>query len=445
MKSKKVKESRRSRRTDTKINNHTLYFRWNDRKVPVKKIKNYKDVFIVTETPFANMKKLKPEQIIMVKDLEESFFKFTSYYRHLFNIPVVAITGTCGKSTTKEMLKHILEEKYNVQATISSKNGGYFNLPYLMGIDEDTDVAVFETAVAKRGHMTESCKYFYPTIGIITMVDVDHTDTFRSFDEYLTEKAKIMEGMNNEGTLILNIDDPSLSSLDTSKFKGAIITFGKHKDADFKIKEYQHDSSGMNFCIEYKQSEFKGYIPGLGEHNVYNAVTSLAAAAILGVDLHYALKRLSSFHHMRSHFEIIEGRNQITVVDDTWKSNPASLRKGLETLSSIELPNQRKIAVLGRLVALGKYADEEYEKAGHLLGNSGIDVLITKGSIAKDFAKPAIEAGIDPDNVYHFSDVDEMKRFLDSFLIPDDIIYFKSGGQGQKDRDIDGVIDYLRR
>ena len=440
-KGKKIKTVTKDR---TKINNHTLYFRWHDRKVPVKKIKNYKDVFIVTETPFANMKKLKPEQIIMVKDLEESFFKFTSYYRHLFNIPVVAITGTCGKSTTKEMLKHILEEKYNVQATISSKNGGYFNLPYLMGIDEDTGVAVFETAVAKRGHMTESCKYFYPTIGIITMVDVDHTDTFRSFDEYLTEKAKIMEGMNNEGTLILNIDDPSLSSLDTSKFKGAIITFGKHKDADFKIKEYQHDSSGMNFCIEYKQSEFKGSIPGLGEHNVYNAVTSLAAAAILGVDLHYALKRLSSFHHMRSHFEIIEGRNQITVVDDTWKSNPASLRKGLETLSSIALPNQRKIAVLGRLAALGEYADEEYEKAGHLLGNSGIDVLITKGSIAKDFAKPAIEAGIDPDNVYHFLDVDEMKRFLDSFLIPDDIIYFKSGGQGQKDRDIDGVIDYLR-
>jgi UDP-N-acetylmuramoyl-tripeptide--D-alanyl-D-alanine ligase len=424
-----------------KIKNHTLYFHFDDSKVPVEKIKYYKDVFIVTETPFANMKKLKPEQIIMVKDLEDSFFKFTSYYRHLFNIPVVAITGTCGKSTTKEMLKHILEEKYNVQATISSKNGGYFNLPYLMGIDEDTDVAVFETAVAKRGHMTESCKYFYPTIGIITMVDVDHTDTFRSFDEYLTEKAKIMEGMNNEGTLILNIDDPSLSSLDTSKFKGAIITFGKHKDADFKIKEYQHDSSGMTFCIEYRQSEFKGSIPGLGEHNVYNAVTSLAAAAILGVDLHYALKRLSSFHHMRSHFEIIEGRNQITVVDDTWKSNPASLKKGLETLSSIVLPNQRKIAVLGRLVALGEYADEEYEKAGHLLGNSGIDVLITKGSIAKDFAKPAIEAGIDPDNVYHFSDAGEMKRFFDTFLTPEDIVYFKTGGE---DPDFEDVIDYLR-
>jgi UDP-N-acetylmuramoyl-tripeptide--D-alanyl-D-alanine ligase len=374
----------------------------------------------------------------MVKDLKDSFFKFTSYYRHLFNIPVVAITGTCGKSTTKEMLTHILDETHNVQATISSKNANYYNLPYLMGIGEDTNAAVFETAVAAKGDMTEACKYFYPTIGIMTMIDVDHTDKIRSFDDYLAEKAKLLQGMNNEGTLILNTDDPHLSSLDTSKFKGEIITFGKNKNANFRIKEYQFHSSGMTFWIEYKQSELKGYIPGLGEHNVYNAVASLAAAAILGVDLDHALKRLSSYHHMRSHFQIIEGRNQITLVDDTWKSNPASLKKGLETLSSIALPSQRKIAVLGKMAALGKYADEEYEKAGHLLGNLGIDVLITKGFIAKDFAKPAIEAGVNPQNVYHFSDADEMIRFFDSFLIPNDIVYFKS------DSDIVDVIEYLR-
>jgi UDP-N-acetylmuramoyl-tripeptide--D-alanyl-D-alanine ligase len=105
------------------------------------------------------------------------------------------------------------------------------------------------------------------------------------------------------------------------------------------------------------------------------------------------------------------------------------------------LPSQRKIAVLGRMAALGKYADEEYEKAGHLLGNLGIDVLITKGFIAKDFAKPAIEAGVNPQNVYHFSDADEMKRFFDSFLIPNDIVYFKTGGD---DPDFDDVIEYLR-
>ena len=425
----------------SEITSHTLYFRWNNREVPVERIKKYKNVFIVTDTPFSQMESLNLIQIIMVKDLKDAFFQFTSYYRHLFNIPVVAITGTCGKSTTKEMLKHILEEKYNVQATISSKNADYYNLSYLMGIDENTDVAVFETAVSKKGDMTESCKYFYPTIGIMTMIDVDHTDKIRSFDDYLAEKAKIMQGMNNEGILILNSDDPYLSRFDTSKFKGKILTFGKNKNASIRIKKFQYHSSGMTFWMEYKRIEYKGYIPGLGEHSVYNAVASLAAAAMLGVDIHYALKRLSSFHHMSSHFQIIEGRNQMTLVDDTWKSNPASLRKGLETLSRIALPSQRKIAVLGRMAALGKYADEEYEKAGNLIGASGVDILITKGFIAKDFEKPAIEAGVNPDNVYHFSDADEIKRFFDSFLIPNDLVYFKTGGD---DTDFEDVIEYLR-
>lgn len=171
----------------------------------------------------------------------------------------------------------------------------------------------------------------------------------------------------------------------------------------------------MTFWFEYKQREYKGYIPGLGEHTVYNAVTSLAAAEILGVDLQYALERLSSFRHMRSHFEVIEGRNQVTVIDDTWKSTPATLRKGLETLDRIALPNQRIIAVLGRISALGKYADDEDEKAGHLLDDLGIDVLITKGSIAKDFTKPAIDAGVDRDNIYHFQTVDGMNDFLIHF------------------------------
>jgi UDP-N-acetylmuramoyl-tripeptide--D-alanyl-D-alanine ligase len=388
------------------------------------------------------MDKLKSEQIIMVEDIKESFFKFTSYYRHLFNIPVVAITGTCGKSTTKEMLKHILEKSHNVQATISSKNADCYNLPYLMGIDEDTDVAVFETAVAAKGDMQEACKYFYPTIGVMTMIDVDHTDKFGIFDDYIREKAKIMEGLSYGGTLILNTDDPYLSTIDTSKFKGSIVTFGKNKNADFRIKEIHYTLSGMNYSFVRNEWEFNGYVPGLGEGNVYNAVASLAAAEALGIDLYYAIMRLSSFQHMKSHFEIIEGRNQITLVDDTWKSNPASLRKGLEALCSIANPYQRKIAVLGRMASLGRYANDEYEKAGNLIGILGIDVLITKGSIAKDLENPAIKAGIDPNNVYHFLEADEMKRFFDSFLKPSDIVYFKTGGS---DNVFDEIIHYLKK
>ncbi|WP_191991744.1 Mur ligase family protein [Bacillus aerolatus] len=372
----------------------------------------------------------------------EAFFKFTSYYRHLFNIPVVAVTGTCGKTTTKEMLKHILQKDFTVQATISNKNAGCYNLPYLTGINEETDAAIFETAVSERGDMMEACKYFFPTIGIITMIDVDHTDKFRLFQDYVAEKEKIMEGLNNKGTLIINIDDPHIMSMDFSKYKGEIVTFGKSKFAHLRIENIAFTENSMHFKIKYNNQLYDGIVPGLGEHNVYNAVASIAAALEIGMNMNTAIKRVASFHHLNSHFQIIEGKNQVTVIDDTWKSNPASLKNGLLAFKELAMPSQRKIAILGRMAALGKYAEEEYEKAGLLLKELGIDVLITKGFLAKDIAKAAINAGMDKKNVYHFSEAEEMINFLDSFLQPTDLLYFKTAGNDKVFKD---VIRYLRK
>ena len=178
---------------------------------------------------------------------------------------------------------------------VGSKNADYYNLDYLTGIDEDTEVAVFEAAVLKRGDMTDICKYFYPTIGVMTMIDVDHTDKIRSFNDYLAEKAKIMQGMGYKGTLILNADDWYLATIDVSKFKGEILTFGKSGNATFRIKDFEYGSAGMTFWLKHKGVKYKGYIPGLGEHNVYNAVAAISAAVSLDIDIPYAIKRLSSF------------------------------------------------------------------------------------------------------------------------------------------------------
>ncbi|WP_191991938.1 Mur ligase family protein [Bacillus aerolatus] len=422
---------------------NTLYFQLRKRTVlDGKKYKDYDDFYIVTDAPFVNMDKLKPEQIIMVDDVVRSFFKFTSYYRHLFNIPIVAVTGTCGKTTTKEMLKHILQKDFTVQATISNQNTGYFNLPYLMGIDDETDIAIIETAVSGYGHMMETCKHFFPNIGIITMIDVDHTDNFPSFRDYIAEKENLMKGLNNKGTLIINVDDPNILSMNFSKYKGKIVTYGKSKNADFNITDILFNESKMHFKVNYKGKLYNGVVPGMGEHNVYNATASIAAAIEVGININTAIKRLASFHHLNSRFQIIEGRNQVTIIDDTWKSNPASLKNGLSSLKKMSLPTQRTIAVLGRMAALGIYAAEEYAKAGRLLKELGIDILITKGFITKDIGRAAIHAGMKKENIYHFSQAEEMKAFLDSFLQPNDLLYFKTGGN---DGVFDEIIQYLKK
>ncbi|MDQ0218113.1 hypothetical protein ELQ35_01185 [Peribacillus cavernae] len=411
---------------------NTVYFRvkkgW---KLDGEKLKNYHHFYIVTDAPFLNMEKLRPEQVIMVDNLMKAFLNFTSYYRHMFNIPVVAITGTSGKTTTKEMLKHILQKDLTVQATISNKNAGCYHLPYLLGIDEKTDVAVIEMAVSRRGDMMEACEYFFPTIGLMTMIDVDHTDKIRLFENYKAEKAKLMEGLGNKGTLIINLDDEHISSMDFTKYLGKIVTYGKSKTADLRIKRINFQQNNMKYILAYKGQQYKGKIPVLGEHNVYNAIASIAAAIEIGADIEKSINRLATFSQLESHFQIIKGRNQITIIDDTWKSNSASLNSGLLTLDKLSIPFQRKIAVLGRIAALGEYADEEYEKVGYLVEKLGIDKLITKGSLAKDIGKAAVAAGMNKQDVYHFSDPQDIKNLFDELLQPGDIVYFKTGGNDE--------------
>ncbi|OES45506.1 Mur ligase family protein [Domibacillus iocasae] len=423
--------------------NNTVYFRvkkgW---KLDGERLKKHHHFYIVTEEPFLNMEKLNRDQIIMVADVKKAFLNFTSYYRHMFNIPVVAITGTCGKTTTKEMLKHILQKDFTVQATISSKNAGCFHLPYLLGIDENTDVAVIETAVSVRGDMMEACNYFFPTIGVITMIGVDHTDKIRLFENYKAEKAKLIQGLGYKGTLIINLDDEHISSMDFSDYRGKIVTFGKSKNAQFQIKDIHFDKNNMKFKVAYDDKVFKGVVPGLGSHNVYNAVASIAVAAELGIDIHIAIKRLISFSPLKSHFQLIEGRNEITIIDDTWKSNPTSLESGLRTLQKIPLPYQRKIAVLGRIAALGDYADAEYEKAGKLVYQLGLDKLITKGSLAKDIGTAAVAFGMNKQDVYHSSEPQDIINYFDKLLQPNDIVYFKTGGE---DEAFEDFIDYLKK
>ncbi|SFC71436.1 UDP-N-acetylmuramoyl-tripeptide--D-alanyl-D-alanine ligase [Bacillus sp. OV322] len=422
--------------------NNTVYFRVKKgRRLDGNRLKKHINFFIVTDEPFSNMEMLSPYQIIMVKDVFKAFYAFTSYYRHLFDIPVAAITGTCGKTSVKEMLKYILNKEMTVQATKSNKNANCYNLPYLLGIDENTDAAVFETAIARRGDMMEACRYFFPTIGIFTMIGIDHTDKISTFEAYITEKAKLMEGLQNSGTLIINSDDKNIMTIDFSGYSGKLITYGKKESAFLQIKEIRYENECMKYKLSCENQIYEGTIPGLGEHCVYNAAAAITAAMEMGVDIQTSISRLETFTTLKSRFQLIKGKNDMTIIDDTWKSNPASLESGLKTLNDLEFPSCRKIAVLGRIAALGKYADSEYERIGKLAAQFGIDKLITKGSLAKDLGKAAISAGMKKENVFNSSDPEDILEIFDKWLLPGDIVYFKTGGD---DEAFETFISYLK-
>ncbi|MBM7608434.1 UDP-N-acetylmuramoyl-tripeptide--D-alanyl-D-alanine ligase [Lysinibacillus composti] len=411
----------------TYATHQTLYFYIRKKDHPDgEKLKHYKNLFIITDRPFTNMEALQPEQIFMVDNIMDIFFKFTTYYRSLFTLPVLSITGTCGKTTTKEMIKHILQSSYTVQATVSNKNSSYFHLQYLVGIDENTDVAVIETGISEPGEMEEAFSYFAPSIGIMTMIDIDHTGEFQSFENYVKEKAKMIDLLPPDGTLIINIDDPHISSMRINDFKGKLITFGKNSNASFHIKETNYSENSMEFTFEHDGLEYKGVIPGLGEHNVYNAIAAFIGANEVNIDIETSIKLLTSFSHLPRRFQKIQLPNDILIIDDTWKFNVPSFHIGIEVLSKIAAPNQRKIVVLGRHGSIGEYAEEEYKKFGKKLVEQGIHKLITKGFIVKDISRAALRAGMSKRDVHHFSEIKELQTFLLDLLQPGDIVYFKA-------------------
>ncbi|OIK14895.1 UDP-N-acetylmuramoyl-tripeptide--D-alanyl-D-alanine ligase [Bacillus sp. MUM 13] len=421
--------------------NNTVYFRVKKgRRLDGNRLKKYKHFYIVTDELFSNMDVLSPSQIIRVKDVFKAFYSFTSYYRHLFDIPVAAITGTCGKTSVKEMLKHILTKDRTVQATKSSKNANCYNMPYLLGIDDNTDAAVFETAVSRRGDMMEACRYFFPTIGIITMIGIDHTDKIPTLEAYIAEKGKLMEGLQNRGTLIINSDDKNIMTINFSGYLGKLMTYGRNKSAFMQIKEIHYDNEFMKYKVCCRNQIYEGTIPGMGEHCVYNAAAAITAAMEMGVGIQDSISRLETFPSLKSRFEMIKGKNDMTIIDDTWKSNPASLESGLQTLKKLKSKSGRKIAVLGRVAALGKYADSEYERIGKMAVQSGIDKLITKGSLAKDIGKAAVSAGMKKQDVYNSANEEDILEIFDKWLLPGDIVYFKTGGD---DEAFETFISYL--
>ena len=201
----------------------------------------------------------------------------------------------------------------------------------------------------------------------------------------------MLPGLGYTGTLLLNADDPNIKRIDVTPFHGKLFTFGLGDGADFQAKHIQGEPkrAGMSFTLRYQHMNHPLFVPGYGQHNVYNALAAMATAYLLGVGIDKAGERLRSFQHLPGHVNVLQGVNGSVVIDDSWSSNPTSMRAALKVLDDLA-EGRKKIAVLGKMAALGEFADEQYAQISQQLVEQNVDVLITRGSIAKDFAKHAL-------------------------------------------------------
>ncbi|MGL4337436.1 MAG: Mur ligase family protein [Turicibacter sp.] len=402
---------------------NTLIFLSHQHPLNIQLLKHYTPCAVVVDKMVDELFLIKDCTIIQVKNVERSYLAFIDYYRNLFDIPVIAVTGTCGKTTTKDMLKHILGQFYTITGTQKSANGYSHHLRYLLTIDDKTDAAIFETPVGAPGHLLNSGRYFKPTIGIITNIGIDHLDLCKTLDTYIKAKGDMVKVVDPNGVLVLNADDENTKKINISSFKGKIVYIGINNKATFKASYIKYAINGMEFLLTHDHQTYEVFVPGYGIHQVYNCLSALAAICQLDISLADAIQALKSFIPLERHFQTEKGINGSLIIDDTYSLNPTSLEAGLDTLCGIA-NGRRKIALFPNINTLGDNTKSIHFQVGDMMSKKEIDILITVGSDAKIIADQCKRNGF-KGQIYSFKTVSGVREFLIPLLDKNTVLLVK--------------------
>ncbi|MGE7598282.1 YheC/YheD family protein [Lysinibacillus fusiformis] len=343
------------------------------------------------------------------------------------NLPIIAITGSAGKTTTKAFVGSILSKQWNVFESKDYWNTTEHTKKHKEEINDSHQAVVLEYGMAYPGIITNHCSIIQPNISIVTNIGLAHVGNFDGDVRGVAKaKSELIHGMDQQGLLILNKDDDNSRFLETQQFKGKMLTVGIKSDADYRAYDLQYKDIGMSFKMKLHGQEIELYIPILGEHHVYNALNAVAVADYLGfspLDIQAGL----NFKKPPRRLTIYNLRDDITVIDDTVHSHPQGVRAAIDVLTNIA--KKRKVAIIGQMRELGVLREEEYRKVGEYIYEEGIDEFITYGFRTDEMSNAAIEMGMDPSRVHHFINKDALHALLDKLIKPHDTILVKGASK----------------
>ena len=354
--------------------------------------------------------------LIHVPDTLEMLGDIAKYYRGKFKIPLVAITGSCGKTTTKEIMSSILSSKFKVLKTPSNYNN-LIGLPLtLFNLTGEEDVVVAEMGMSQPGEIKRLTEISQPDVAVITNVGKAHIGFFNSLKEIAKAKAELFRASVKPKISVLNRDDEFFPYF-FSKAEGETITFGTNRESDFRADKVTFDSLGR--ASFYLNGKKKIKLPFIGRGNIYNVLASLAVAHSMGVKIEEAVSILSRV-------ELPSGRsklyklNGVYILDDTYNANPSSFINLLETIEKIKIKG-KKILVFGDMLELGEAVKEEHIRAGRLISGSSVDILITVGKNTKFISKTILGNK----RVWCFDDHSNANKKIENLLGKGDLLVVK--------------------
>ena len=363
------------------------------------------------------------DRCIWVPNTLDAYSAMACNYRKQFHPLVVAVTGSVGKTTTKEMVAAILS-KFGKTLKNEGNRNNEIGLPEtVLKLDESTELAVFEMGMSALGEISRLSRCAMPYAGIITCIGVSHIEMLGSQENILKAKMEILDGMPADGLLVLNGDDPFLNRVRDS-LTCRVATFAVDNDScDVTAREISCKTFPSTFTIRDKEhGSFYVTIPCSGIHAVKDALAAYTLATRLGLDPGTCASALSEYapSGMRQRFRTVRG---ITVIEDCYNANPDSMEASLKTLADLPC-NGIKIAVLGDMLELGDISDDAHRKTGVLAGTLGLDILLCCGEKMKLAAETAAEAGVSC--VRHFEDKMEIADYLRECAHAGDMVLFKA-------------------
>jgi len=376
------------------------------------------------------------KRAVLVKDTRTALQNIARWYRDKFNVKVVAITGTNGKTTTKEMIAEVLSKKYKVIRSAKSFNNQIGVPLTLLKITPETEVLVLELGMNQPGEIGILTRMVKPDFGLITNIGPAHLEFMGSLEKIAQAKFELLDNMDKGGNIILNADDVWLSKRAKTE-KRTVYTFGLENKADFMAKNISQNGNGFfSFSVNNLIPINLGL---LGRHNVYNALAAFSAGSILNVEKEEIKKALENYTPFQLRMELSEV-DGVKILNDSYNANPISMAMALETLKEMKTSGN-KIAVLGDMLELGEKSFEYHKKIGEKVKECQIDYLFTLGKLSLGITQGAKERGFKSENIFPFKDKKSLLESLLEILKPGDIVLFK----GSRKMGLEEIVEGLKK
>ncbi|MCD7947376.1 MAG: UDP-N-acetylmuramoyl-tripeptide--D-alanyl-D-alanine ligase [Oscillospiraceae bacterium] len=362
---------------------------------------------------------------IKVDSTHRALRDLAKYYRGKFSIPVVAITGSVGKTTTKDMVAAVLGEKYRVLKTEGNKNND-IGLPLtVLRMNESHEIMVLELGMNHAGEIDYLAAIVEPNVVLITNIGDSHIEHFGSREAILEAKSEVFRHIAPGAVAMLNGDDPLLRTLD-GKTGCPILWCGADAGNDYRACKLETDEKRNLRCSivtpHSKKDGFPLEIPALGEHMIYPSLMAAAVGEYFGLSQKQIAEGILRFAPTKMRMNILRREDDITILNDTYNANPQSMRAAISVLASGK--KERKVAVLGDMFELGSLAPALHRGIGEYLGKVGIDCLIAVGALARYISDAAGKAGVP--EVYYFEEKKEALPILAEAAKPHTTILVKA-------------------